>query len=166
MAWYLLVMWESYFTVLKQWVQWWILFYHHTSCFTMVKQEDSENLHSQVKMGFSAKMCFFCGKSCFRLETCLIYIGYFLETGCIVVKQDSQTTEYLVTIIISCNWLSIWPIKSSSSKDSTMPADVTWLECYRWLGGVEYCLYTSQADLKNHRPCDCLAVSCSFHTNV
>ena len=31
---------------------------------------------------------------------------------------------------------------------------------------VEYCLYTYQVELKNYGPCDCFAVSCSFHPNA
>ena len=56
----------------------------------------------------------------------------------------------------------------SHNVDSTMPANVTWLEWCRCLGGVQYCLNTSQVDLKNHRPCFMFilhAVSHSFYLN-
>ena len=60
----------------------------------------------------------------------------------------------------------IWFGISTYNSHLTIPADVTSLEYYGCLEDVEYCLDTSQVDLKNHRLCDCLAVLCSFQPNV
>ena len=82
----------------------------------------------------------------------IVQLPQFAQTVCqtlLIERPNNQT-----------NYLQLWTFNQAYRApkvnfNSTMHSDITWLKCYRCLGGVEYCLNISQVDLKRHPPCGC-----------
>ena len=96
------VMWESYFTVVKQNVRWWILFYLHTSCFTTVKLSSS---------GFKAFYWNIISKVVWPLST-LSNTGHYHMHSFISEEHSpiSYHHHFIITYIKSLFWLNLTQI--------------------------------------------------------